>query len=56
MNGLNEFKKMAIGTPLGVLVITALPVFGTAGASTVASMLAGALIGGLIDEINDASH
>jgi len=56
MSFLNALQKIVIGVPLGVLVVTALPVFGAVGTITAAGVAVGSALGaaaGVIDEIND---
>ena len=56
MTFLGAFTKIVIGAPLGVLAVTALPIFGAVGAITAAGAAVGSVagaLGGVIDELND---
>lgn len=55
MSFLGALAKVVIGAPLGVLAVTALPIFGVVGVITATGITVGATvgaIGGVIDEIN----
>jgi hypothetical protein len=54
MTFLGALKKIVIGAPLGVLAVTALPVFGAVGTITAIGIAVGSTIGavaGIADEI-----
>lgn len=54
MSLLSSLKNIVIGAPLGVLVITALPVFGAVGTITATGIAVGSVLGaacGVIDNI-----
>ena len=56
MTFLGALTKIVIGAPLGVLAVTALPIFGAVGAITAAGVAVGSVagaLGGVIDEVND---
>ena len=56
---MSGFKKIFINAPIGVLVITSLPVFDAVGIVTATSMAGGTVLGALdalFNEINDASN
>lgn len=55
MTFLGVLKNVAIGAPMGVLALTALPVFGAVGAITATGVIVGSLVGaaaGVADEIS----
>ncbi|MDD2810330.1 hypothetical protein [Rhodoferax sp.] len=55
MSFLGALKKIVIGAPLGVLAVTALPIFGAVGAITATGVAVGAMVGaaaGVVDEMN----
>jgi len=54
MSLLGFLKKVVIGAPLGVLAITALPVFGAVGMITATGIAVGSVLGaacGVVDEV-----
>lgn len=56
MTFLGVLKKVITGVPLGILVVTALPVFGAVGAITATGSVVGALVGaacGIADGLNN---
>lgn len=55
MTLLGTLKSIAIGAPLGVLALTALPVFGAVGTLTGVVVIVGSVLGSaaaVIDELN----
>lgn len=55
MTFLGVLKRIVIGAPLGVLAVTALPVFGAVGSITAVGVAVGSAVGavaGIADEIN----
>ena len=55
MSFLGALTKIVIGAPLGVLAVTALPIFGVVGAITATGVAVGATVGaaaGVADEMN----
>ena len=55
MTFLGLLTKIVIGAPLGVLAVTALPIFGAVGTITAAGAAVGSIsgaLGGVIDEVN----
>lgn len=54
MTFLGVLQKVVIGAPLGILAVTALPVYGAVGAITATGVVVGALVGaacGVADEL-----
>jgi hypothetical protein len=55
MSFLGGLTKIVIGAPLGVLAVTALPVFGAVGTITAIGVAVGSVVGaagGVLDEVN----
>ena len=56
MNFINTLKNIGLGASAGVLVVTALPIFGAVGAITAVGTAVGSAIGaaaGLADSLDD---
>lgn len=56
MNFIDTMKNITTGAAAGVLVVTALPIFGAAGAITATGITVGSVAGGLaglVDSIDD---
>lgn len=55
MTFLGSLKNIVLGAPLGVIAVTALPIFGAVGAITATGIGVGSLVGavcGVLDEAN----
>lgn len=54
MNFIDALKNIATGASVGVLVVTALPFFGAAGAITATGTVFGSAVGGLAGLLDSA--
>ena len=55
MTFLGSLKNIVIGAPLGIIAVTALPIFGAVGAISATGIAVGSVVGavcGVLDELN----
>ena len=55
MTFLGSLKNIVIGAPLGIIAVTALPIFGAVGAISATGIAVGSVVGavcGVLDDVN----